>query len=180
MDTEPVDREHKQRQSTAPVDTPEKARVLDEGPLALYRLAELAQELDSERVFTEATGLAERMAEGRFYVACVGQFKRGKSTLLGALLGDRILPTGVLPITAVPTVIRYGSSRGARVRFQGGSWRNITPEELDQIVSEEHNPENIKDVIGVEVFCPSPLLVDGMSFVDTPGHSSYASVRSSH
>jgi hypothetical protein len=136
---------------------------------ALGRLAELAQELGSDRVFEDAKSLAERTAEGRFYVACIGQFKRGKSTLLGALLGDRILPTGVLPITTVPTVVRYGNSRGARVRFQGGSWRDITPEELTQYASEEHNPENIKGVVGVEVFCPSPLLADGMSFVDTPG-----------
>ena len=125
--------------------------------------------LGSERVFEEAIELAQRVAEGRFYVACVGQFKRGKSTLLGALLGERILPTGVLPITTVPTVVRYGNSRSARVRFQGGSWKDIAPEELTQYVSEENNPENTKGVAGVEVFCPSPLLADGMSFVDTPG-----------
>ncbi|MGA8234752.1 MAG: dynamin family protein, partial [Candidatus Acidiferrales bacterium] len=71
---------------------------------ALRRLAEWAAELDSERVREEAEGLAGRTSEGRFYVACVGQFKRGKSTLLDALLGDHVLPTGVLPITAVPTV----------------------------------------------------------------------------
>ena len=38
-----------------------------------------------------------------------------------------------------------------------------------QYVSEEHNPENAKGVAGVEVFVPSPLLADGMCFVDTPG-----------
>ena len=31
----------------------------------------------------DAEALAERTGEGRFYVACVGQFKRGKSTLIG-------------------------------------------------------------------------------------------------
>jgi Dynamin family len=139
------------------------------GEAPLNRLAALARDLGSESVFDEAIQLARRVAEGRFYVACVGQFKRGKSTLLGALLGERILPTGVLPITSVPTVIRYGNSRRARVRFQGGIWKDIAPEELTQYVSEENNPENAKSVIGVEVFCPSPLLADGMSFVDTPG-----------
>jgi|SRR5580658_1481578 ribosome-interacting GTPase 1 len=88
--------------------------------IALNRLAELARELESDHVFEDAKGLAERMTEGRFYVACIGQFKRGKSTLLGALLGDRVLPTGVLPVTAVPTIVRYGRSRGARVRCHSG------------------------------------------------------------
>ena len=46
--------------------------------------------------------MAERVSEGRFYVACIGQFKRGKSSVLNALVGDRVLPTGVVPVTTVP------------------------------------------------------------------------------
>jgi hypothetical protein len=143
--------------------------VRDAPDATLCRLADLAQELGSERVKEDAEALAQRVTEGRFYVACIGQFKRGKSTLLNALLSDRILPTGVLPLTTVPTVVRYGTSRRARVRFQGGTWTDIAPENLAQYVSEELNPENKKNVAGVEVFSPSSLLGDGMCFVDTPG-----------
>jgi len=135
----------------------------------LLRLADFADKLGSDRVREEATALAQRTAEGRFYVACVGQFKRGKSTLLNALLGDRILPTGVLPLTTVPTVVRFGNSRRARVRFEAGTWTDIPPEDLARYVSEELNPENEKQVIGVEVFSPSRLLAQGMCLVDTPG-----------
>ncbi len=135
----------------------------------LLGLAELAQELGSERVRQEAEALAQRTAEGRFYVACLGQFKRGKSTVLNALLGDRLLPTGVLPLTTVPTVVRYGTSRRARVRFEAGTWTDIRPEDLPQYVSEELNPENVRGVLGVEVFSTSLLLAQGMCFVDTPG-----------
>src|SRR6266702_5149867 len=127
----------------------------------LVRIAELAREFGSERVAEEATSLAERLTEGRFYVACIGQFKRGKSTLLSALVGDRILPTGVVPVTAVSTVLRHGQSRSARVRLHGGAWTEIAPEDLTQYVSEEHNPENAKGIAGVEVFVPSALLADG-------------------
>jgi hypothetical protein len=136
---------------------------------SLQCLADFALKLGSERVQVEAIELAQRTGEGRFYVTCIGQFKRGKSTLLDALLGDRILPTGVLPITAVPTVVRYGPSRSATVRFRGGAWVDISPEALSQYVSEELNPENKKGVAGVEVFSPSPFLAQGMCFVDTPG-----------
>jgi Dynamin family len=135
----------------------------------LARIAQLGQEFGSERVTDEATSLANRLKEGRFYVTCIGQFKRGKSTLLNALVGDSVLPTGVVPITTVPTVVRYGETRRARVRFKGGTWTYVLPEELMQYVSEEHNPENTKGVAAVEVFVPSPLLVNGMCFVDTPG-----------
>jgi Dynamin family len=136
---------------------------------SLQRMTEIAREFGSERLAEDASALAERLAEGRFYVACIGQFKRGKSTVLNALLGDSVLPTGVVPITTVPTVVRFGRIRSARVRFRGGNWLDVRPEELQQFVSEEHNPENAKDVAGVEVFVPSSLLATGMCFVDTPG-----------
>ena len=135
----------------------------------LLDLATLAAQFDSEHVAAEAEELAERVAEGRFFVACVGQFKRGKSSLIGALLGESILPTGFIPITTVPTVVRYGSSRRARIRATEGAWRDIALAELEQYVSEEHNPENIKGIAGAEVFVPSLLLATGMCLVDTPG-----------
>ncbi len=141
----------------------------DDGASRLLALAKVATELGSEHVANEASELAARLAEGRFFVACVGQFKRGKSTLIGALIGESILPTGFVPVTAVPTVIRFGSARRARIRFLHRTWQEIALPELEQYVSEEHNPENIKEVAGAEVFVPSPLLAAGMCLVDTPG-----------
>ncbi len=142
--------------------------AVDAGP-HLARLAELADELGAERLAGDARDLGQRLIEGRFYVACIGQFKRGKSTLIGALIGDPILPVGVVPVTTVPTVIRFGDKRSARIRFRTGTWSEIDPGQLHLYVSEEHNPENTKGVEGVEVFVPSPLLATGMCLVDTPG-----------
>ena len=130
-------------------------------------LAALAGEAAVPTVSTEARELADRLGEGRFYVACVGQFKRGKSTLINALLGTSILPTGVVPVTAVPTVLRHGRL-AARVRFAGG-WREVDPGDLADYVSEERNPGNRLGVMGVEVGMPSPLLDGGLCLVDTPG-----------
>ena len=79
-----------------------------DGASRLLRLADLAQEIVAEPVAEEARELAARVSEGRFYVACIGQFKRGKSTLLNALVGHEVVPTGFVPVTAVPTVIRFG------------------------------------------------------------------------
>ena len=140
-----------------------------DGASRLLRLAQLAEELSSEPVAEEARELAERVSEGRFYVACVGQFKRGKSTLLNALVGYEVVPTGFVPVTAVPTVIRYGEQLHARVRMRDGSWCDIDLRDLKQYVTEELNPENSKGVEGAEVFVPSVLLSTGMCFVDTPG-----------
>jgi hypothetical protein len=139
------------------------------GESALLRLAELAEEFDAEQVAADARSVAERVSEGRFYVACIGQFKRGKSSVLNALVGDSVLPTGVVPVTTVPTIVRYGSHAAARVRFEAGRWTDIPVKTVDEYVSEEKNPENAKHVAALEIFVPSPLLATGMCFVDTPG-----------
>lgn len=141
----------------------------DDATDRLGQLAELARDLGAGHVLAEAVSLAERLTEGRFYVACVGQFKRGKSTLLNALIGHPVLPTGVAPVTSIVTVVRYGSRLAAHVRHAGGTWGEIDPASLADYVSEEQNPQNQKRIDGVELFSPSPLLAAGMCFVDTPG-----------
>lgn len=133
------------------------------------RLAEIARQLGVQSLELEAHELGDRLRQGRFYVACIGQFKRGKSTLINALVGREILPTGFTPVTAVPTVVRYGDSVAGRVKIQDQGWTDILVRDLEHYVSEQHNPENRKRVVGAEVFVPCPLLRAGMCFVDTPG-----------
>lgn len=149
-----------------------------DGAARLARLATLAEELGTEPVANDARELSARVAEGRFYVACVGQFKRGKSTLINALIGEPVLPTGFIPVTAVPTVIRFGQQLHTRIRLNDGSWNEIPVSELKQYVTEELNPENKKGVQGAEAFIPSPLLSSGMCIVDTPGLGSVFSGNS--
>ena len=97
-----------------------------DGAERLLLLAQLAEELASSRIAEEARDLANRISEGRFYVACIGQFKRGKSTLINALIGDPVLPVGFTPVTAVPTVIRFGDRRRARIQAGDGSWQDVS------------------------------------------------------
>jgi hypothetical protein len=99
----------------------------------------------------------------------VGQFKRGKSTLLDALLGEPILPIGVLPVTALPTVVRFGQERRARVRFTGENWVEIAPDRIHEFASEIENPGNRKSVEAIELMLPAPVLSNGLCLVDTPG-----------
>ena len=129
----------------------------------------LAVEAGCEPMAADARSLAGRVRAGRFYVVCVGQYKRGKSTLLNALMGERVLPVGVVPLTVVVTIIRYGKSCAARVQFADGSWADIEPGAIAEYVTEEKNPENGRGVAVVEVLTPSPLLEGGLCLVDTPG-----------
>jgi GTP-binding protein EngB required for normal cell division len=115
-----------------------------------------------------ASRLAERIEQGQFHVAVVGEFKRGKSTFINALLGAAVLPTGVLPLTAVATEVADGPA-GATVVALDGSTRRIGLDELAAFVTEAGNPGNERKVGHVEVRVPHPLLASGLVLVDTPG-----------
>jgi predicted GTPase len=117
----------------------------------------------------EATAVRDRVEHDEFVVACVGQSKRGKSTLLNALVGDPVLPAGITPVTAVPTVIRFGNARSARIQESQSGWRTIDVSDVADYVSEERNPGNVRSVTAVEVVEPSALLANGLCLVDTPG-----------
>jgi GTP-binding protein EngB required for normal cell division len=118
-----------------------------------------------------ATHLLARTDSVEFRVAVVGEFKRGKSTLLNALLGRSLLPTGVLPVTTVPIELASGPER-AVVVFADGRREEIPFQELALYTAESSNPENRLGVAHVEVFLYSPLLNHGLSFVDVPGMGS--------
>jgi hypothetical protein len=50
----------------------------------LKALTAVAEEIGADRIDRDASDLDERLAHGRFFVACVGQFKRGKSSRNGS------------------------------------------------------------------------------------------------
>jgi GTPase SAR1 family protein len=81
----------------------------------------LASERGDERRKAAARELLRRLATDRFTLAVVGQFSRGKSTLMNATLGHPYLPTGALPMTSVVTRVAYGSRPHVTVRRRGGS-----------------------------------------------------------
>jgi ribosome biogenesis GTPase A len=143
--------------------------MVGDGTARLLRLAKVAEDLGAILLAEESRELSVRVSEGRFYVACVGQFKRGKSTLINALIEQPVLPTGFIPVTAIPTVIRFGDKESAHIRTREGIWQNIPISDLKNYVTEEFNPENKEGIQAAEVFVHSQLLSSGMCIVDTPG-----------
>jgi CRISPR/Cas system-associated exonuclease Cas4 (RecB family) len=99
----------------------------------------------------------------------LGLFKRGKSTLINAMLGSPIVPTGVVPVTSAITRIRYGDNLTARISFGDGLEKEVNVEELPEYVTEAGNPDNTKKVAIADVFVPAPILKDGLILIDTPG-----------
>ncbi len=151
-----------------------KAEVETESSLrgVACKLEELAAAWRQRPIAAAARDLRQRLEQNRFHLVVVGQFKRGKTTFLNALLGDALLPVAVLPLTSVVTVLRYGESPRATVHLQSGRLLAIGIERLHEFVTEPGNPRNGKQVAHVDVFYPSPLLAGGVALIDTPGVAS--------
>lgn len=111
----------------------------------------------------------KKLEDNLFYLVVLGQFKRGKTTLINALLGENLLPTAVVPLTSVITLIRYGKERSIVVRFLDNTEKNISFNELSLYITERENPKNQRGVKVVEITIPSPFLEGGVVLVDTPG-----------
>jgi len=72
--------------------------------------------------------LREKLSSALLNLVVVGQFKRGKSTLINALIGRALLPTGVVPLTSFVTLVQYGAHPAASLEFLDGRRCEIAPE----------------------------------------------------
>jgi GTPase Era involved in 16S rRNA processing len=137
--------------------------------LHLSHLQLLAEEAGSSSLIPKIDAQAQKLSEERFHLVVLGQFKRGKTTLINAILGEPLLPIAVVPLTSVLTLLRYGERKRISVIFLSGDRREISSDELEQYVTERGNPNNEKLVRYVEIEFPCEFLREGVVLIDTPG-----------
>ena len=135
---------------------------------ALNELAALGTARDGEQL----AALLDRLDAARLRVLVAGEAKRGKSTLINALLGRDVLPSGVTPLTAVATTVRYGNDPRAEAVFLDGHEEKYPLTALADLVTERGNSRNRRRIAGVTVYLDEPLLAAGAELVDTPGTGS--------
>jgi GTPase Era involved in 16S rRNA processing len=106
-------------------------------------------------------------------IAVLGQFKSGKSSLINSIIGEDILPVGVVPVTAIVTQLKYDTQPGLKIQFNDGSELLTALDQLPTYVTEKQNPENIKNVGLAIVAHPALEPYSKISFIDTPGLGSF-------
>ncbi len=161
--------------------------------------ADVINDLAMPQFAANLKSLGEKVDSDTFKIQIVGTFKNGKSTFINALLGEDILPTRVLPCTAVINEIKYGQEKRAVLHFrdplpeqllscipeptmkhmQEHGMKNIPPMEIEYdqmdryvVIPVDGNPDEISQTSpyrSVELFYPSPLLREGVEIIDSPG-----------
>lgn len=146
----------------------------------------LGMQLQYNRCMEEA----RIVTDGLFRVVVMGTFTSGKSTLINALLGSRILPESALPSTAILTFIQFGyDTDNVEIHYRDivnedgnvtkGAVEHISKENFMQTyhydiadtekLSQTGSIPRFKKVAYSIVRCSLPLVQYGVSIVDTPG-----------
>ena len=153
----------------------EKQEIAD----ALKALTEKNGLRKYEKIFNGLQDLQQDM-DGDFYtVVVLGEFKRGKSTLVNALLGAGILPMNVLPETATINAIMYKEEpRLSVVKRDGFQVQGEVSRDFLQQYSAQAAGNEPEQVSYIKIGYPCEMLKNRVVLVDTPGVSDLNEQRS--
>lgn len=164
------------------------ARARLEEPLieALTHVAAVIKDVGEARFSQRVDALREHIKSQSFRIVVVGRFKKGKSSLINALLRSKThtkgangldgpLPVDDLPCTAVLTNLLYSREPFARAVLRNGK-KELWPFEdyftKARVFEKDGGTSNFwQDVREFEVGWPSDLLRSGIILIDTPGAS---------
>ncbi|EGD24739.1 dynamin family protein [Prescottella equi] len=138
----------------------------------LDRTSEIASSAGRADLVDRLAVVRRRVVDPRFRVVVVGQLKQGKSQFVNSLLNLSVCSVGDDETTAVPTVVQHAEQASAELVLAepGGETRRVEVPlaELDSVTPSTPLAQG-REVLRLEVGVPSPLLADGLVFVDTPG-----------
>ncbi|MDE5991900.1 MAG: dynamin family protein [Oscillospiraceae bacterium] len=158
-------------------------QTLNYGSYSAYKrtVSELTESLIQLKEYSEDIGLVhtaksigdtvEKVANDHFEVAIVGEFKRGKSTLINALLGQEVLPADVHPATATLNRVTYSETPYVMVEYKDGGTERVDINKLADYVTKlsyesEMKAETVKQAT---VYYDTSFCKNNVDIIDTPG-----------
>lgn len=158
-------------------------QALNYGSYSAYKrtVSELTESLIQLKEYSEDVGLThtaksigdtvEKVANEHFEVAIVGEFKRGKSTLINALLGQEVLPADVLPATATLNRVTYSETPYVMVEYKDGGTERVDINKLADYVTKLSYESELKaeTVKQATVYYDTQFCRNNVDIIDTPG-----------
>ncbi len=138
---------------------------------SLSQLKEYAQSLSLDNTAQSIADVIAKAEEDHFEVAIVGEFKRGKSTLINAILGQEVLPADVLPATATLNRVTYSTEPYVVVEYKDGQTEKVDINKLADYVTKlsfesEKKAETVKEAT---VYYDTAFCKNHVDIIDTPG-----------
>jgi glycosyltransferase A (GT-A) superfamily protein (DUF2064 family) len=161
-------RQHGKQRGTSYADAKvHRARLVEIG----RTIEKIASRIGNAGASATAVALLERVENDVFHVMVVGDFNRGKSTFVNALLGKQVLPVKATTATAVITEVRFSDVPGALLWKDGQAGpETIDPLELiSKITVDTNHPDRANPYTKAEVTWPLELCRDGVVLIDSPG-----------
>ena len=146
-------------------------QTVDELIDCLKQLEDYSRELELTNTAKSISDTISKAANEHFEVAIVGEFKRGKSTLINALLGEEVLPADVLPATATLNRVTYSDNPYVEVEYKDGSSERVDINKLADYVTKlsyesEKRAETVKQAT---VYYSTDFCKNNVDIIDTPG-----------
>ncbi len=134
----------------------------------IFEVKKIMNGLAGKNLSDELNELSDKISAEKFYLVILELFKRGKSSFVNSLLGEPVAPSGVVPLTAIITLIEFGEEKKAEIFFEDGKIQTVEASSVKEYIAEELNPNNVKKVTKVVIYKPSGLL-KSLTIIDTPG-----------
>lgn len=132
----------------------------------------LPQEVVAEESRAELHRLKQAIQQDVFSIVVLGEFSRGKSTFVNALMGEPLLPMDVLPETAVIQVLHYAEKPGVEIVYRNGMVKQGEADrDFLKRFSVRAQQDAADDVEYLRIGYPSSFLQHQVVVVDTPGVS---------
>ena len=138
----------------------------------LQKLEGYCREAGRKDLLEQLASIRAYLASEKFSVAVVGEFNRGKSTLVNRLIEQDIIPTSDIPTTALPIYISGGEQESLVLKTANGQKRYPIEEKSWEAIEEERKKfAGAKGEILLKRNC-SLLMENDLEIIDTPGVNS--------
>ena len=137
----------------------------------LLKLQDYSETLELTQNAASIADVLEKSSNDVFSVAVIGEFKRGKSTLINALLEQDVLPTDAMPATATLNRVTYSIKPFARIEYRDGNTEDVEIDQLADYVTKltEESEQRAATVKMATVYYPTNYCKNNVDIIDTPG-----------
>lgn len=143
-------------------------------------LGEFVKRNGTKELCERITKEVDKLKSDKFNLLVVGEFSRGKSTFINALLGKEVLPSDSNPTTAIISKIKYNDIPKYYLKYNNieqiqeidnnifGKIKadNDKDKDINELIKID---ENIKNIEYAEIGFPSEFCKNDVILVDTPG-----------